>query len=183
MKRRRVGAGTAAVALALGISLGACAQGNTPDEYNTLTQQNFLETCTNFYFDNTDDSLAITENTVEADIEAPDQNVCQCRYEVFTGPSGQGDGTEGGMPINEAAAETIGWTGPNFTDLNSDLKSNPEDAWNTLPEEFKTGLDDCGDGGGSTTTTTSGDATTTTTAAGSTTDETDADSTTTTTAG
>lgn len=169
------------VALALGMGLGACAQGNTPDEYNTLTEQNFLETCTNFYFNNTDDTLAITENTVQEDVEAPDQSVCECRYEVFTGPNG--DGTEGGMPINESAADAIGWTGPNFTDLNADLKSNPQEAWDALPQDpFKAGLDACADGGGSTTTTTDGDGSTTTTAAGST-DETDADETTTTTAG
>ncbi len=183
MKRRRVGAGTAAVALALGIGLGACAQGNTPDEYNTLTEQNFLETCTNFYFNNTDDSLSITENTVQEDVQAPNEEVCRCSYAVFTGPNG--DGTEGGMPINEAAAETIGWTGPNFTDLNADLKSNPQEAWDALPQDpFKDGLTDCAEGGGgSTTTTTAEDGSTTTTAAGSATDGTDADESTTTTAG
>ena len=171
------------MALALGMGLGACAQGNTPDEYNTLTRQNFLETCTNFYFNNTDDSLSITENTVQEDVQAPSEEVCRCQYEVFTGPSGEGDGTEGGMPINETAAETIGWTGQNFTDLNADLKSNPEDAWNALPEDpFKAGLNACADGGGSTTATTAGGGSTTTTAAG-TTDETGADETTTTTAG
>lgn len=171
------------MALALGMGLGACAQGNTPDEYNTLTEQNFLETCTNLYFNNTDDSLSITENTVQEDVQAPSEEVCRCQYEVFTGPSGEGDGTEGGMPINETAAETIGWTGQNFTDLNADLKSNPQEAWDALAAEFKDGITACAEGGGSTTTTTDGDGSTTTTAAGSTTDETGADETTTTTAG
>jgi hypothetical protein len=170
MKRRRVGAGTAALALALGFGLGACAQGNTPEEYNTLTQQNFLETCPNFYFDNTDDSLTITGNTVTDEaVDPPNENTCQCMYEVFTGPSGEGDGTDGGMPINQAAAEAANLSGPNFTDLNADLKDDPQGAWDGLPAQFKDGIAACQASGGesSTTSTTAGaDGTTTTTAAG-----------------
>ena len=46
MLGRRVGAGVVALTLALVIGLSGCAQGNTPTEYNTLTQQNFVELCT-----------------------------------------------------------------------------------------------------------------------------------------
>jgi hypothetical protein len=140
----------AVAALALGLGLGACAQGNTPDAYGTLTQQNFLESCTNFYFDNTDDTLAITDNTVTDDaVNPPDQQTCQCMYDLFTGPNPEGDGTEGGMPINETVAKTVGWTGPNFTDLNSDLKNDPQKAWDSLPEDpWKNGITACADSGG-----------------------------------
>lgn len=155
----------AVAALALGLGLGACSQSNTPDTYGTLTQQNFLESCTNFYFDNTDDSLSITENTVKADVEAPDQNTCQCMYELFSGPVADGDGTEGGMPINASVAKAAGWTGPNFTDLNSDLKSDPEAAWNTLPDEFKNGITACGESGGASNGSTTSSSTTSTTVA------------------
>lgn len=160
----------AVAALALG--LGACAQTNTPDAYGTLTRQNFLETCTNYYFDNTDDSLTITGNTVKADVQAPNQDTCQCMYDVFTGPNATGDGTDGGMPINSSVAKAAGWTGPNFTDLNAELKSDPQKAWDNLPDDpFKNGIENCRatGGGSSTTTTTAAGGTTTTTAAGETT--------------
>lgn len=165
--KRRAGVGAAGLALLLGLTLGACAQSNTPDEYNTLTQQNFLESCTNFYFDNTNDTLAITSNTVSDKAQSPpNQSQCQCMYDVFTGPNG--DGTDGGMPINETAAKAqAGYTGPNFTTLNADLKTDPQGAWDDLPDEFKNPILACGQGGGGssgTTTTTSGGGSTTTTA-------------------
>lgn len=172
-----MGAGAACVVLALGFALGACSQSNTPDEYNDITEQSFLETCTNYYFNSTDDDLTITENTVKENVTAPNEDVCRCMYSVYTGPNG--DGTEGGMPINETAAKAVGWTGPNFTDFNADLKSDPQGAWDGLPADpFKDGIAACEQSGGrssSATTTTAGDGTTTTTAA--------TDETTTTTAG
>jgi hypothetical protein len=156
MTRRRVTAGTIGLAAVLGLSLGACATDNTPDEYNTLTQQNFLEGCTNYYFENSDDTLAITDNTVEADVTAPDQDACQCMYEVF----------QDNMPINSAAADTIpNYSGPNFTDFNGDVKDDPQSAWDSLPSEYKDAINDCSDGtssSSSTTSTTAGDDTTTT---------------------
>ena len=155
----------AVVALALGLGLGACAQNNTPDTYGTLTQQNFLESCTNFYFDNTNDTLAITGNTVKADVQAPDQPTCQCMYELFSGPQADGDGTEGGMPINSSVAKAAGWTGPNFTDLNAQLKTDPQKAWDNLPDDpFKNGINACRDSGGKSSGQ-GGNATTSTTAA------------------
>jgi hypothetical protein len=150
----------AVVALALGLGLGACSQNNTPDTYGTLTRQNFLESCTNFYFDNTDDTLAITSNTVKADVQAPDQNTCECMYVLFSGPQADGDGTEGGMPINATVAKAAGWTGPNFTDLNAELKTDPQKAWDSLPDDpFKNGITACGESGGES----SGSSTTTST--------------------
>ena len=162
MLRRRVTAGAIGVAAVLGLALGACATDNTPEAYDTLTEQNFLEGCTNYYFDNTDDSLSRTDNTVEPDVTAPDQSTCECMYRVFAGPNG--------IPINSDAAPE-GYTGPNFTDLNSDLKDDPQ-AWDSLPAELRDRVDACGEGGSSTSSTTSppsttgGDGTTTTTAGG-----------------
>ena len=140
MSGRRIGA-VLAVAVAV-IGLAGCAQDNTPDAYDTLTQQNFLELCTNRYYDNTDNTLALTTNTIKADVTALDPTQCQCQYEVFVDQ----------MPINKAAAPA-GYTGPNFTDLNSQLKSDPETAWATVPESITAALRDCVSAGSSTSST------------------------------
>ena len=154
-----------ALAMVLGLGLGACAQKNTPDQYNTLTQQNFLETCTNYYFDSTDDTLSITQNTVKADVTAPNQSQCQCAYEVYAGPNNDGNGA---MPINATVAKEAQWadySGPNFTDLNAQLKTDPSKAWDSVPEDIKSKVDSCiGQTSGTTSTTTGGDSTTTTAA-------------------
>jgi hypothetical protein len=160
---RRVSAGAIGLAALLGLTLGGCKQDNTPNEYNTLTNQNFLETCTNYYFDNTNDTLAITSNTVKADVTPPTQDQCQCQYEVYVN----------NMPINKTAAKEsqyANYTGPNFTDLNAQLKTDPQKGWDSVPQDLKDQVNACtstGGSGGSTTTTTSsvGDASTTTTAA------------------
>ncbi len=138
----------AVVALALGLGLGACAQNNTPDSYGTLTQQNFLESCTNFYFDNTDNTLAITSNTVKADVQAPDQSTCQCMYDLFSGPQADGNGTDGGMPINASVAKANNIDGQNFTDLNAQLKTDPQKAWDNLDQSYKDGINACQQSGG-----------------------------------
>jgi len=155
------------VALAA-LALGGCKQDNTPTEYNTLTRQNFLETCTNYYFDNTDDTLAITSNTIKADVTAPDQNTCECMYQVFAGP----DGAETPpVPINSSVAKEAqysGYTGPNFTTLNSDLKADPQKAWDGVPQDLKDQINTCNATQGnssSTTSTTAAPATSTTAAA------------------
>jgi len=144
------------VVVLLALTLGACAQKNTPTEYNTLTNQNFLESCTNYYFDNTNDTLAQTGNTVKADVTAPDQPTCQCQYEIFVNQ----------MPINSSAAKAqAGYSGPNFTDLNAQLKTDPQKAWDTVPDTIKSAINDCTNSSGtsqSTTTTVAGDQTTTT---------------------
>ena len=161
MTRRRVGAGVAGLALVLGVGLSACAQDNTPDQYDTLTKQNFLEGCTNFYYENTDDNLTQTGNTVaEVDGERPDENQCVCMYDVFANQ----------MPINSSAAEADGQPDAiNFTDFNKDLQTdNPQDVWNTLPQEIKDSLADCegaSDSSGSSGSTTTTEASSDTTAA------------------
>jgi hypothetical protein len=166
--RRRASAGAFALAMVLGLGLGACAQTNTPDEYNTLTRQNFLETCTNYYFENTDDTLAITTDTVKADVTAPNQSQCECAYAVYAGPNNDGNGA---MPINSTVAKEAQWAnydGPNFTDLNAQLKTDPTKAWDSIPQDIKDKVNACISGSGtsgSTTSTTAGGDTTTTTAA------------------
>jgi hypothetical protein len=159
---RRVKAGVVGLVALSALTLGACSQANTPEEYNTLTQQNFLESCTNYYFDNTDDTLARTDNTVKADVTAPDQGQCQCAYDVFVQK----------MPINETAAKDAQWagyTGPNFTGLNSQLKTDPTKGWDSVPDDIKSDVAACIQGNGnsssSTSTTTGGGDSTTTTAA------------------
>jgi hypothetical protein len=128
--------------------LGACAQSNTPTGYNELTNQNFLETCTNLYYENIDGTIVPSEptgDTVDADATGAEPAQCQCAYEVFTGPQGNG---EGGMTIED------------FTELNNDLKDDPN-TWSTLPQNIKDGIDACGEGGSSTTSTTAASTTTT----------------------
>ena len=151
MTGRRVRVGVL-VAVVAPLGLAGCAQDNTPDAYDTLTQQNFLELCTNTYFENTDDTLSQTSNTIAPDVQALGVPQCQCQYDVFVAQ----------MPINKSAAPA-GYTGPNFTDLNAKLKSNPDEAWATVPESIKTALTACASGSSaSSTTTTTAPVTTTT---------------------
>jgi hypothetical protein len=118
------------------LGLSGCKQDNTPSEYGTVTEQNFLELCTNRYYDNTDDTLAVTDNTIAADVNAPTPDQCKCQYDVYVAQ----------MPINKAAAsesQYSGYSGPNFTDLNTKLKENPEDAWNSVPSSITDALTSC----------------------------------------
>ncbi len=129
-----------------------------------MTEQNFLELCTNRYYDVTDGTdsdgadttiLNITDSTIAPDVTSPDQSQCECQYAVFVDQ----------MPIN-ADAVPEGSTEQNFTSLNSQLKDNPTDAWATVSDSIKADVEACGPGSGSTTSTTapSGDSTTTTAA-------------------
>lgn len=125
-----------AVALVAVLGLSGCAQDNTPTEYGTVTEQNFLQLCTNRYYDNTDDTLAITDNTIAADVNAPTPDQCKCQYDVYVAQ----------MPFDKDAAsrsEYSDYSGPDFTDLNSKLKENPEEAWNTVPGSITTALEAC----------------------------------------
>jgi hypothetical protein len=142
MTRRRVTTAAIGLAAVLGLGLGACAQDNTPTEYNTLTQQNFLEGCTNHYFDNTDDTIDITGNTIAADVTAPDEGTCRCMYDVFVNT----------MSIDD------------FTTFNKDLKEDPQKAWDGLSQDVKDDLDACSSG--TTGTTVAGGTTDTTAPAG-----------------
>jgi len=132
-----------AVALVGTLGLTGCNQDNTPKEYGTLTQQNFLELCTNRYYDNTDDTLAQTDRTIAADVTTPTSDQCQCQYDVFSSQ----------MPIAD------------FTTLNGKLKSNPEEAWNTVPASITDALTGCMSAASGPDATAPADAATTTTAA------------------
>jgi hypothetical protein len=121
MAARRLAGALVAVALVGMLGLTGCNQDNTPKEYGTLTQQNFLELCTNHYYDNTDDTLAPTDRTIAADVTTPTNDQCQCQYDVFSSQ----------MPIAD------------FTTLNGKLKSNPEEAWNTVPASITDALTGC----------------------------------------
>ncbi|HEY6533081.1 MAG TPA: hypothetical protein VIY72_12290 [Acidimicrobiales bacterium] len=143
MTKGRVRAGMVGLVACTVLVLGACAESNTPTDYNDLTQQNFLETCTNFYYENTDGTVVPSEptsDTVVADYDGASSATCQCRYEVF----------EDNMSIED------------FTTLNSDLKDDPEGAWAGVPPDIQTKLNACP--GGSTTSTTAASQGTTTTA-------------------
>jgi hypothetical protein len=121
MAARRLAGAFVAVALVGMLGLTGCNQDNTPKEYGTLTQQNFLELCTNHYYDNTDDTLAQTDRTIAADVTTPTNDQCQCQYDVFSSQ----------MPIAD------------FTTLNGKLKSNPEEAWSTVPASITDALTGC----------------------------------------
>ena len=136
MAGRRLAGGFAAVMILATLGLTGCNQDNTPTEYGTLTQQNFLELCTNHYYDNTDDTLAQTDRTIAADVNAPTSEQCQCQYDVFVAQ----------MPINKTAAaepQYANYDGPNFTDLNAKLKENPQEAWDTVPASITDALSAC----------------------------------------
>ena len=150
MRGRRLGVGVLVAVMAL-VGLTGCAQSNTPNAYDTLTQQNFLELCTNTYFENTDDTLSQTSNTIASGTQALDPTQCQCQYDVFVQQ----------MPINKSAAPA-GYTGPNFTDLNAKLKTDPSGAWATVPDSIKTALTACVSGSSASSTTTTAPTTTTT---------------------
>ena len=150
MRGRRLGVGVLVAVVAL-VGLTGCAQNNTPNAYDTLTQQNFLELCTNTYFENTDDTLSQTSNTIASGTQALDPTQCQCQYDVFVQQ----------MPINKSAAPA-GYTGPNFTDLNAKLKTDPSGAWATVPDSIKTALTACVSGSSASSTTTTAPTTTTT---------------------
>ena len=132
-----------AVLLVAVLGLSGCNQDNTPKEYGTVTEQNFLELCTNLYYDNTDDTLAVTDKTIAADVNAPTPDQCKCQYDVYVAQ----------MPISD------------FTTLNSKLKENPEDAWNSVPTSITDALKACMTSSSAPDSTTTTVATTETTAA------------------
>ena len=143
---RRGAIGVLALALIALVGLSGCQQDNTPKEYGIVTQQNFLELCTNHYYDNTDDTLAITDNTIASVDTVPTPDQCQCQYDVFANQ----------MTISD------------FTTLNAKLKTNPDEAWGAVPDTIKTAITACMSSGSSDAGT-SGSTTTTVADAGSTT--------------
>ena len=161
---RRTRARLGAALVVVVVALAGCATDNTPQAYDTITQQNFVELCTNFLYSSTgeitdtesaasattlDPALSATDSTIAPDTVAPDQSTCLCMYGVFVDQMSIAD----------------------FTTLNKDMKSNPDEAWSTLPASITDGLTACGSAtGGSTTTSTTtatGAESTTTTAAAS----------------
>ncbi len=142
--RRRAGAASVLLTLALVLGLSACNQDNTPSAYNTLTEQNFLELCTNTYWTldgditandtatTLDPVLKQTSSTIKADVTTPTTSQCVCQYNVF---------------VNQVSYNKTNvvnnYSGPFFVDLNVDLKTDPEKAWNTVPEAVRNALQAC----------------------------------------
>jgi hypothetical protein len=152
MMGRRMRAGMAILAALVAISLTGCNQANTPTQYNTLTNQNFKELCTNHLYDLTDDTtLTQTGNTI-ANVDAPNNAVCQCQYDVFVN----------NVPINKNDTSFPNYSGPNFTDLNASLKSDPVAAWATVPASVTDALTVCSNTNGASSATTTTAAPTTT---------------------
>ena len=62
---------------------------------------------------------------------------------MYAGPNNDGNGA---MPINDTVAKEAQWagyTGPNFTDLNAELKTDPTKAWDSVPQDIKDEVDAC----------------------------------------
>jgi len=144
--RGRIRFATLGAAALLVIGLSGCSASNVPKAYNTITEQNFLELCTNNYFNITgevtdssgegpiDPALSQTSSTVKADISAPTAIQCVCQYNVFVNQ----------VPINDDPQNVkSGYNGPNFSDLNGKLKTDPEGAWATVPTSVTDGLTKC----------------------------------------
>lgn len=135
MLGRRIGTGLGVLALVLMVGLSGCGEDNTPTEYNTLTQQNFVELCTNHLYTSNgtvsainassastlDPALSSTDSTIQSDTQASSESACLCMYAVFVDQ----------MPIAD------------FTTLNSDLKSDPEKTWNGVSSSIKDALGKC----------------------------------------
>ncbi len=164
MQRRRTAA-TAGLALALGLVLGACGQSNTPESYDSLVEKNYLEGCTNRSFDLTDDTLAITDDTLSADVEGGTEEQCRCQYQVFVDM----------VPYDGDDTSKPDYQGPTFTELDDSLRDadDPAAVFGELPSDVRAALDSCPLPGGSegddteegsqSTTTTVADGTSTTT--------------------
>jgi hypothetical protein len=137
-------AGLAAV-VALGLT--ACAPSNTPTSYDdAVVEQNFLEGCLNRYVNLTNDTLAVTDDTLSPDVAGGSQPQCECQFQVFVDQ----------VPFNSDDTSKPGYVGPTFIELNDDLEGdNPGEAFNTLPAAVQDDLKACarsGPTGGSATT-------------------------------
>lgn len=153
MMGRRLGAGVLALALVCMIGLSGCDEDNTPKEYNTLTQQNFVELCTNKYYKSTgeitptepakastlDTALSSTDSTIKSDVTATSQSDCLCMYSVYVNSMSIAD----------------------FTSLNRDLKSDPEKAWAAVSADIKNAVSKCASGAAASATTAPSTSTTT----------------------
>ncbi len=128
--RRRAPMLVAGFALLLLVATG-CHQDNTPQFYNSLTKDNFVQGCIG---GSTGTTLASS-------------SLCDCMYTVVTGMV-----PASGADEKANAKKYSGYTGPNFQQLNSQVKSNP----NKVPSDVQNAwAKDCGSEGyvGTTTTT------------------------------
>ena len=101
--RRRVPALVAGVALLVVVASG-CHQDNTPQFYNSLTKDNVVQGCVG---GSTGTTLAST-------------SLCQCMYSVVTSMVPASGADEKANPKKYS-----GYSGPNFQQLNSLVKSTP----------------------------------------------------------
>jgi len=136
--RRRVPAVVAGVALLVLVASG-CHQDNTPQFYNSLTKDNFVQGCVG---GSTGTTLASS-------------SLCQCLYTVVTGMVPASGADEKANPKKYS-----GYSGPNFQQLNSLVKSNPSKVPTDLQNAW---ADQCASEGyqGTTSTTSTGGPTTT----------------------
>lgn len=136
--QRRTGAKMAAMAAVVALGLTACAPSNTPDSYDAVVEQNFLEGCLNRYVNLVDDTLAVTNDTLSPDVAGGSQPQCECQFSVF----------ENQVPYNSDDTSKPGYVGPTFVDLNNSLEGdNPGEAFNTLPADVQDDLKACAQSG------------------------------------
>ena len=134
---RRVGGLVAGFALLLLVATG-CHQDNTPQYYNSLTKDNFVQGCIG---GSTGTTLATS-------------SLCSCMYGVVTSMVPASSADEKANP-----KKYEGYTGPNFQQLNSLVKSNPQkvpsqlqDAWAKQCDGYQGTTTTAGSSGGPTTT-------------------------------
>lgn len=133
--QRRVGVAVTGTALVLGLGLMGCAPSNTPTAYTEpVVEQNFLEGCMNRYINLTNDTLAITNDTISTMVTGGTEDQCRCQFQVFVEQ----------VPFNSSDTTVAGYLGPNFTDLNNDLRGdNGGEAFNALPSGVQDDLKAC----------------------------------------
>lgn len=107
-RSRRVAA--LGLVVALMVLAAACGQSNTPQTYDAVTQNNFIQGCTG----------ASTGASTTTTLASTD--LCQCMYTVTTGaiPMSSQDQKERGGGKTFAT-----YTGKTFQQINDELKSNP----------------------------------------------------------
>jgi hypothetical protein len=136
--RRRVPALVAGLTLLVVVAAG-CHQDNTPQFYNSLTKDNFVQGCVG---GSTGTTLASS-------------SLCGCMYQVVTSMVPASSADEKANPKKYS-----GYSGPNFQQLNSLVKSNPQKVPTQLQDAW---AQQCSNEGytGTTATTSSGGPTTT----------------------
>jgi len=125
------------VLLAVVALLGtSCKQDNTPSEYNSVTQQNFIDGCTG----NTSDDGA-TGNTANAGngpatTLAP-QSACECAYNWIVVNVPYNDANKDNpVTVDGIGEQNFTYTDKTFKAINDDLTNNP----GNMPDEIQQGL-------------------------------------------